>query len=207
MIALYIVISILLLIIALLNLKASVILTYKDDVSVKLSVLGIKFYLYPKKEEKVKISKRKQKKKKKKKTVKTAKGTEPQGKKEKASLIDSLDLIKELIIVLFKKTNKRIKLKASKILINVSTDDAAKTALLFAAVNNTLAAIIKYLEETDKLETLKKSEISVRSDFITGKSSADIKILFTLRVWHVAEILFATALKYVTLKNKPKIQS
>lgn len=204
MITLYIFLTIFLLIIALLNLKASVILAYKSDVTLKLSVLGIKFDLYPKKEKKIKVSKHKQKKKK---TEKVTKKVQGEGKKENKSLLDSLDLIKELITVLFKKTNKRIKLKASRILITVATDDAAKTALLFATVNNTLAVIIKYLEEADKLDSLKRSRISVKSDFISTKSSADIEILFTLRVWHIAEILFATALKYVTLKSKPKIKN
>ena len=59
MIALYIILAILLLIIALFSLKASVVLTYKNDVDLKLSVLGIKFDLYPKNQKKIKIKKRK----------------------------------------------------------------------------------------------------------------------------------------------------
>lgn len=203
MIALYIILAILLLIIALFSLKSSVVLTYKNDVELKLSVLGIKFDLYPKKQKKIKKRKKLLKGKKAKKSAEANSGE----KKEKGSLLDSLDLIKELLSVLLKKANKRIKLKASKIIINVATGDAAKTALLFTAVNNTLALIIKYLEEADKLTALKKSQISVKCDFISEKSSADIEILFTLRVWHVAEILLATALKYVTLKNDTKNQN
>lgn len=207
MIALYIILAVILLIIALLNLKASVVLAYKSDVTLKLSVLGIKFDLYPKKEKKIKASRRKQKGKNKKKTAKLSEKSQTEDKNRKTSLLDSLDLIKELITELIKRTNKRVKLKASRILISVATDDAAKTALLFAAVNNTLAVIIRYLQEADKLKSLKRSQISVKSDFISTKSSADIEILFTLRVWHIAEILLATALKYVTLKSKSKIRN
>lgn len=204
MTAIYIVLSVLLLLFAISVLPISLTLKYKDDVVLTASVLTVKLPLYPRKKKKAKISDFKTKKAKKKKASgKKSPTKKADGKsKEKKTMLESLDLIRELLVSCISGTIKHVKIKTTRIIINVATDDAAKTALLYAAVNNAVLLIVTFLDRCKKAKNLKGSEISVNADFLAQKSSADVEITFLLRVWHLIKILFTSALKYVTHKSK-----
>ena len=216
MIAVYIVLSVLLLIFILAMLPVSLNLKYRDEISLCASVLGLKFMLYPKKKEKVKISdysKKKLEKKKRKAQRKhlklkkkadskktTAKpSSEP---KRKPSFSENLQLIYGLLKACIGQASKYVKLKAQKIVINVGSEDAAKTALLYAAVNNSVVLILTLLGSCKRLKNFKGSEIAVNADFVSGKCSADVDISLSMRVWQILKGLFAAALKYVKSKSK-----
>lgn len=216
MIAVYIVLSVLLLIFILAMLPVSLNLKYRDEVSLCASVLGLKFMLYPKKKEKVKISdysKKKLEKKKRKaqrKRLKLKKKADskratakPSGEpKRKPSFSENLQLIYGLLKACIGQASKYVKLKAQKIVINVGSEDAAKTALLYAAVNNSVVLILTLLDSCKKLKNFKGSEIAVNADFVSEKCSADVDISLSMRVWQILKGLFAAALKYVKSKSK-----
>lgn len=216
MIAVYIVLSVLLLIFILAMLPVSLNLKYRDEVSLCASVLGLKFMLYPKKKEKVKISdysKKKLEKKKRKaqrKRLKLKKKADskkttakPSGEpKRKPSFSENLQLIYGLLKACIGQASKYVKLKAQKIVINVGSEDAAKTALLYAAVNNSVVLILTLLDSCKRLKNFKGSEIAVNADFISEKCSADVDISLSMRVWQILKGLFAAALKYVKSKSK-----
>ena len=218
MIALYIISAILLLLLLVAVLPVTLTVKYREELLVEMSVLAIKRRLYPKEKKKVKISDyskkniEKRRKKALKKKLKTEKKRQNKQKNQKSgataspakkrSVVDSLELIKELLSTLIPKTAKRVKIKATRIIINVATDDAAKTALLFPAVNGAVLGLVAYLDNASKFKNLDKSNIAVKADFISEKTTADIEISFSLRSKHLIEILFASALKYVTEKNK-----
>ena len=198
MTAIYIVLSVLLLLFAIAMLPVSLTLEYMDNVALTASVLAVKIPLYPKR--KAKASDIKTKKAKKKKAF--SKKADGKSKDEEKTLLESLNLIRELLVSFFGGVAKHVKIKTTRIIINVAADDAAKTALLYGAVNNTVLFILTFLDKCKKVKNLKTSEISVNADFLSEKSSADVKITFTLRVWHLIKIIFASALKYVTYKSK-----
>ena len=213
MIAICIISAILLLLLTVALLPASLTVKYREEICAEVSFLGKSLRLYPKEKKKIKISdyskekiekRRKKAEKKKIKAAKkksTAKPTEPTAKKPKKTPLESIGLIKELLSVLIPKTAKRVKIKASRIIVNVGSDDAAKTALLFPAVNGAVLGLVTYLDNADKFVGLDKSTVAVRPDFVSEKITADIEISFSLRVWHTFELLFAAALKYVTQKT------
>lgn len=216
MIAVYIVLSVLLLIFILAMLPVSLNLKYRDEVSLCASVLGLKFMLYPKEKEKVKISdysKKKLEKKKRKaqrKRLKLKKKADskkttakPSGEpKRNPSFSENLQLIYGLLKACIGQASKYVKLKAQKIVINVGSEDAAKTALLYAAVNNSVVLILTLLDSCKRLKNFKGSEIAVNADFVSGKCSADVDISLSMRVWQILKGLFAAALKYVKSKSK-----
>jgi hypothetical protein len=102
----------------------------------------------------------------------------------------------EVLPIFIPRLVKRLKIKTTKIIIAVGSDDAAKTAMLYAGVNNLVIAIVAFLDNYRKLKNLKKSNIVVSADFVSEKCSADIEISFSLRVWQIIEVLFASAIKY-----------
>ena len=207
MIALYIIAAVLLLLFIVAMLPVSLKLKYKDEVTVSLSVMAIKLKEFPKKKKKIKISDYSKKALKKRPKNNNKLKSKPQNNKEEPqtkqkSLLESLEIIKDLLAVIISETWGKLKIKASKILITVATDDAAKTALLFPAVNTAVLGLITYLDNESKLVGLNSSDIAVRTDFTAQKPTADIEILFSLRLWQVLKILFAAALKYASHKIK-----
>lgn len=212
MIALYIVLSVLLLLFLIALIPVTLTLKYKEQVELTASALAIKFQLHPRKKKKVKISDYSQKKaerRKKKALRKRARGASKKAVKkqegkpqEKKPLLESLEIIYKLLSTCAAQATKHVKIKTTRIVINVATDDAAKTAMLYAAVSNSVLLILTFLDSCGKLKGSAQSTVSVNADFLSEKSSADIEISFTLRVWHIAKSLFVTALKYVTQKSK-----
>lgn len=218
MTAICIVLSVLLLLFLIALLPVSLTLKYRDEVALTASVWAIRFQLYPKKKKKVKISdytlkkEKKRKKKALKKRLKAEKKLQNAKKrtakkttikpKEKKSLLESLELIYELLTAFIGGIIKHVKIKTSKIRLTVASDDAAKTAMLYAAANNAVLLIVTFLDSCKKVKKLHSSDISVNAGFLEEKCSADIEISFSLRVWHLVKILFVSALKYVTHKSK-----
>ena len=215
MIALYIALSVLLFLFLVALIPVSLTLKYKDEVELTASVWAIRIPLYPRKKKKVKISdyshKKLEKRKKKalKKRLKTQKKLEGNQKaakaapqKEKKPILESLELIYELLKTYITQTVKYVKIKTTRIVINVATDDAAKTAMLYAAVSNSEAVILTLLDNCKKLKNAPQATVAVNADFLSEKCSADIELSFTMRVWHLAKTLFVTAFKYVTQKSK-----
>ena len=225
MTALLIILSILLALFLLLMLRGNVTVEYRNAVSVRITVLGIPLWQHPKKKKKIKLSdytpekiaKRKRREerrqarklaKKKKQLAKKAKkgGTQSTATtpSQKRGLLENLGLIHNIVTTLLGKSTKHIRLRASRIIITVATDDAAKTAILFGAVNQAVVALIELLDQAKKWRRLRDSQISVKADFASEKSVADISITLSLRVWQMLSILFHTALSYIKGKAKSK---
>lgn len=207
MIALYIIAAIVLLLLAIAILPVSLTLKYNEEIALRLSVMSICLKEYPKKKKKIKISdysKKATSKKKKQKAKKPTAPTKSQASEQprKKGLLENLELIKELLTVIISGVWGNVKIKASKMLITVATDDAAKTAMLFPAVNAAVLGIVTYLDNQSKLVGLDKSNIAVRADFTAQKFTADIEFIFSLRLWQILKILFAAALKYASQKIK-----
>ena len=211
MIALYIITAFLALLFLAAIAPVTLSVKYKESLRLSLTALGILLYERPKKKKKIKVSdysvksvkKRLKKAEKKKKAPSAPKKQNASGEKAtegKKNLNSLLKLIKELLSSLIPRVWGKIKIKTTRIIITVATDDAAKTALATTAVNGAVLGLITYLENESKLSGLDRSQISVSPDFLSESSSADIEISFSLRVWQIIGILFATALKYV--KNK-----
>ena len=202
--------------IALLMLRCNVTVEYRDALRVRISALGISLWQHPKKKKKVKLSyytprkferrkRREAKKAAKKKASKPSKNTAKSSKKR--GLMENLGLIRELLGVILQKTAGHARLRARRIIINVATEDAAKTAVLFGAVNQAVIGLLELLDNAKKWRRLKDSEIAVRADFGSQKSSADIEITLSLRVWHLANVLLHTLRRYAKHKRKANKKS
>lgn len=214
MVALCIIGAVLMLLILIMLLPISLSVRYSDEFSMtaKIGFIPIKKSPSPKKKVKISDYSLKAIKKRRKKAIKakakaekkkaSAKPQHAKGSNKKKGLLDTLSLIKELLEAIIPGLWGKLKIKISKIYVTVGSEDAAKTALLFSAVNNSVAAILAYLDNASKIKGFSKSEISVRADFLAESVSADIDISFSLRTCQALKILFDTALKYVKLKIK-----
>lgn len=187
--------GILLLLLLLLLLRVRVIILYENEVVLRLKILCFGLTLYPRKPSRKKHAKKKQKKK-------PDKGHQ-YGEKKKRSLGDKLRLVRALTAVVIKKTHKHLRLHAAKLHVRVATGDAAKTAILYGAVSGTLSYILALLDRVTNLKAA-LPDVNVYADFLGEKPSADVKLVFSLRVWGALAIVFGAALAYLKTKMKKK---
>lgn len=213
MTAVWIILGIILFLFCLLMIRGNLILSYRDDFSATLSVLFLRFSLYPSPSKLVRpsdytakaMAKRRQKaerkiaklrKKEKKYTFKTEK---PSAGK---TIIQNLKLIRNLLSSLLKTSFGHLRIRSSRICITVAAGDAASTAILFGAVNQSVVFLLEILSEFGTLKQSRHDQLAVRPDFTADKTSADIRLVFSLRVWHLLDILFKVAITYLKSKNK-----
>ena len=170
--------------------------------------------LYPKKKKKVKISDYSKKKleKQKKKAIKkrlkkksTPSKSQPKpAEKKELSFSEKLELVYKLLKSAIGQAAKQVKIKTQKIVITIGSDDAAKTAMLYAAASNAVLLILTLLDNCKKLRGFKGSEVAVNADFTAQKCSADLEIIFSMRVWQLLKSIFAVTLKYLKDKEQSK---
>ena len=213
MIVLYIFLALLLLLFTVAMIPGYITITYKDELKAVASILWLKKEIDLTKPSDLNLTEivlselrtRKERGQQKKRVAEAKQAPQaevkPQKKPEPAqnneeSLLESLQLVLEVLPIFIPHLVKRLKIKTTKIIIAVGSDDAAKTAMLYAGVNNLVIAIVAFLDNYRKLKNLKKSNIVVSADFVSEKCSADIEISFSLRVWQIIEVLFASAIKY-----------
>ncbi len=213
MTAVWIILGIILFLFCLLIIRGNLILCYRDDFSATLSVLFLRFPLYPSSNKPVRLSdytakaiaKRRKKaerkmaklrKKEKKHTFKTEK---PSAGK---TIIQNLELIRNLLSSLLKASFGHLRIRSSRICITVATGDAASTAILFGAVNQSVIFLLETLSGFGTLKQSRRDQITVRPDFTADKTSADIRLVFSLRVWHLLDILFKVAITYLKSKKQ-----
>ena len=126
MVALLIVLGFVLFLLLLSMLTAHAVLEYRDDVTLTLSILFLKFRLFPANGKKVRISdySRKSAKKRKRKTSKTQKSeVSPQKSTEEKGILEKLEGLKKLLSILLKNTFGHLKIRTSRIRILVATGD------------------------------------------------------------------------------------
>ena len=205
MIALWILFGVFALLALLLSLKLCFHIEYKEELAVTLRVLGIPIPLYPRKQKRIDPSDyslralRKKRKKAAKKKEKRQKVTQRQTarKKDPTSV---LSFLRRFLRILLDKTFGYLRIRVKRLKIRVATGDPASTAILFGAVNSAAIYLLELLDRYGNWDGKKNAELSVRPDFIAPKTTVDIHLVLSLRVWHAFAILFGVFLTH--LENK-----
>ncbi len=220
MIGLYILIGIVIFFALVLSLKANVIIDYEEELRVTLRILWFNIQIAPSKGKKpikikdytfkshqkrlrknyssyLKKQQKKEEKRKKKSEAKAAKKEKKKAekghpKKPSRTVLDWVNIAGAVIGALFSRFAKRLHVKIARLNIKVATGDAASTAILYGAVIQSVAYIIEILQRITNVDGLGKAEISVEPDYLSESTSLDLCFVFSLRVWHVFNILFGT---------------
>lgn len=220
MTALYILGGIFLVFFAIAMIRAEVIIKYADDFGLAVRICGIKLTIMPRKPKKVrprdftpkKIAKREEKarrkaekkaqKKKAKKARKDAEKAEKaelkkQGKVKKKPLGETISLILALVKTAVGRFAKHLRVRVARLHINVATGDAASTAILYGTVAQSAAYIAALLDSTKTLKNAARADVDIHADYLSEKTTADIEIGFSLRVWQVIDILIRTGITFI----------
>lgn len=220
MLALYIIGGIILFIVAIMMIRGEVVISYRDTLSITVRVLGIPIRILPRKKKKIKISdyspkkrakieeKRKRdkakadakaaEKKRKKEAAKAAeKEARAKGQSTKRPLGETISLIKDIVGTAVKRFSKHLRVRVARLHVYVATGDAASTAILYGAISQTVAYIAALLDSTGNLRSPTKADVDIHADYLSEKTTADVEIGFSLRVWQIFDVLLRTLLAYV----------
>ena len=103
----------------------------------------------------------------------------------------------ELVRAFFRSFSKHFRIRIAKFHIRVGSDDAAKTAVLYGVVAQTVSYIVGAGERFTKLRLKRGSEILVEADFVGDSIEAEMLLDFSLRLWHLLAILLRVGLTYL----------
>ena len=224
MVALIIILCIAAILALLLLTKVTLRIRYKESLCIDLKILFIKLRIYPSKKKpkryKHSMSKRKAKKirdslkkkpKKERKIFKKKKKDEEKDKKEKK--LDKNDILSIIsIIINFVKNfirlfSKSIRLKASRIHLTVATDNAASTALTYAAVTESINVLFPLLDGLKAVKRLPHGkDLSVGVDFIAEEPTIDIEIELYIRVIRALGSVLGASIKAFKKAVKDQIK-
>lgn len=150
-----------------------------------------------KKEEKKRQKKAKQAakaaKKKKKKSTAPQKAEPP---KKKRSLKASLRLVIRLVRILLDKFGKHLRIKVKRLRLTVATGDAASTALIYGGVSQSVAYLFALLNRFSRLK-VKKNALSVGADFLSDKTTADIKFSLSISLAGLLATVFGAGWAFI----------
>lgn len=231
MIALWIVLGILLFLCALILIPVSIKIGYKEEVTLSVGVPGIYFPILPKKEKKAKpLSKKKyeklllkdaeraekkrladQKKAQKKKDTDKAKQAEKEQKANDAEMADepsTISLVLRIVGDVLDTFFGKLRVKIARVNIVVGGPDAAKTALTYGIVSQGVAYLMELIATKTKMTRAKNTYVSVVPDFLAQKTTADLLIIFRLRLIDLLSTGIVFFIRFMKEKtaSSPKIQ-
>ena len=120
-----------------------------------------------------------------------------QGKVKKKPLGETISLILALVKTAVGRFAKHLRVRVARLHINVATGDAASTAILYGTVAQSAAYIAALLDSTKTLKNAARADVDIHADYLSEKTTADIEIGFSLRVWQVIDILIRTGITFI----------
>lgn len=221
MTALMIIGCILLFFIFLLSLKATITIAYADELTLSVRVLCFKLQLFPKKEKKgprsmskkkaERIREKARKKAKKKREAALAKEEEKKKKKEAAKtkpkksmaeILDTMTMIRSIVAEVIRRFFKHLRIDVARVHVKVATGDAATTAVAYGAACTALNVLLPVLSEVKNFSLPSEKDFSVEPDFLGDTPTLDVKLSFSLRVWHVLHVAFGALRKFLAHRAK-----
>lgn len=196
--------------------KATVTISYSDEIRLFVRVLIFKINILPKKDKKgprsmsakkaekirSKLRKKAEKKrisaqeKKKEKAERKAHKT----KKDITQTVSNIKMLASLAVLVIEKFFKHLRIKLARIKIIVATEDAATTAVAYGAITQSINILFPALESLKNFKNLKNTDIDVSADFTKDSPEIDVKLSFSIRVWQVFDIAISALISFIKHK-------
>lgn len=125
-------------------------------------------------------------------------------KKEKRSLVENISLVTHIVGIFFRRFAKHFRIKVARLNIIIATGDAATTAITYGVAVQGVEYILALLDKVTNVKYKKDAEVYVGVDYLTDKTQVDVSLAFSLRVWHLFDILFRVAFGAVAKLVKQK---
>lgn len=120
-------------------------------------------------------------------------------------IIDILSVFTEVTAIIVKRFTHHLRVKVARFNVRIATEDPAVTAVTYGAASQIINVLIPILSTVDNFTLPKRKYFDISADFTSTVPEIDIKLAFSLRAWHMADIGIRAALgaisKYVGRKG------
>lgn len=214
-VALYIVGGIVLFFALLGAIRAEVVLSYAEEFGLRVRVAGIPITILPAKKKKVKLgsysvkarakhdaalekkrlakaekSAAKKKKKEEKKAQEAADKAAGKPKKKKMPLPDLISLILAVVKIAVARFGKHIRVRIARLHLAIGSEDAAKTAILYGTISQSVCYLAYLLDSTATLRFPARSDVDIHADYLSETITCDMEIGVSICVWQLFDIVF-----------------
>lgn len=178
-------------------------------VSLKARFLCFAVFLYPRPEKPIRTqdytdqSLEKRAKKLRKKAVKKTRKQKTAAQKEAAppstmeQIVEQLPLLLKIVGGIVKRLRCYLKVRTASLQLVVASSDAAATALWYGTVAGMLDTLLGLLENLGTVRHADRRNISLCCDFCAEKPRFHCDLRFSLQLWQLAAIAFATLKTYL----------
>ena len=128
-------------------------------------------------------------------------------KKSISETIADVKMITSISLAVIKKFFSHLQIKMTRIKMVVATGDAATTAIAYGAITQSINILLPALEEVKNFKKLKDTDIDIRTDFLADSPTVDVKISFSIRVWHIFDVGIAALVKFIKRKLSEESQN
>ena len=125
-------------------------------------------------------------------------------KAESATLEENLDLVKKILAFFFSRLFRHLRIDVTRIHIIIGSDEAAKTAITYGIAVQAVAYILALLDKVSNVRGLRKRDVYVDTDFLSEEIKVDIKIAFSIRLWHIFHLAFGTLRRLIANRLRVK---
>lgn len=127
-----------------------------------------------------------------------AKAAKQKKKEESATLQENLDLVKRIVSFFFSRLFGHLRIDLTRMHIVIGTDEAAKTAMMYGVAVQAVAYIVALLDKITNLHGPEKRDIYVDVDFLSEEIKIDVKIAFSIRLWHIFHLAFGALRRLIS---------
>ena len=121
-----------------------------------------------------------------------------------SEILDMISLIRELVAVVIRRFFGHLRIRVARLKLVVATPDAATTAIAYGAACTALNLLIPTLSEVKNFKLPAEDEFGVVCDFTADTPSFDVKLSFSLRVWHLFHVAFGALGRFISHKLRQK---
>ena len=203
--ALCIIASVFFLLFLLLFSRVRVALSYDGRLRLRLSYLFLSFSLYPRRGHAKKPKKKKRSKKEGGTTLHKSSATK-KSEKRPLSLSDVrllLSLFREVLEKLIERSSRHVRLRVHRLHITIGGErDAARAAIGYGVLSQSLSYLIAYLQSTGYLERRGIRDVDIQVKFLSRGHSLDARVDVHCRFLFLVPLLFSTLMHALTVRNR-----
>ncbi len=117
---------------------------------------------------------------------------------------DRVGVVTALVKHFYEKTNGHIGVRIKRLHISIGTDDAAKTAILYGAVSQSVATLLELVNSGYTPVKYKDGAVAVIPDYLSGKSEAHIDLSVSVAPMRALMILLGLLDAHRTESSRAK---
>ncbi len=190
--------------------------TEENGLRVWVRVLFLKFNLLPAKQQKINLRDYKIKRFRKLERKRTLLAEKERHKKAKKSaesdaapaeispelpLGEKIALLTKVITKIIRRFARYLRVDVSRLYIKVASDDAAKTAYLYAAAVQSAAYLTEIMQNITNFNVNRSADFSVIPDFTSEQSEINADFTFRMRVMDMARLGISALIGYMRVKS------